>query len=62
MRSIAYNKKAGEMQFTDLGDSTHSADFDRSRKKEIPRGKDFGLDLTGFGLCIFTRMREGKSG
>lgn len=44
---VSLDKKERIMYFTDLGGSIYSSKFDGSDKKEIFKGKDHGLDLTG---------------
>lgn len=50
---VSLDKKAGKMYFTDLGGSIYSANFDGSEKKEILKGKELGLDLTGIWVVHF---------
>lgn len=50
---VSLDKREKLMYFTDLGGSIYSARFDGSEKKEVLKGKELGLDLTGIWVVHF---------
>jgi len=50
---FSLDKKEDKTYFTDLGRSIYSVNFDGSGKKEIFKGQELGLDLTGIWIVHF---------